>query len=1129
MTQTDFKELKRIRSVPDIMSCVLKVYRQEMNAVGDKKYESTGSKPLDHFEELLKYLTITQKGLTDKELEQLANIGQNQVRLGLDVFEHFLLSVNGCYKLYNEHITEYVQTRWIASQHMNLCKTVSEVLESTPNSMRKLEEQIYVLIESKSWFQLKQTISTIENFLILFNPDHKFALGSCWGTLVAQHYDPVVEYNKSLELFEMHYQPSIEDLFRIVLQLSRFFKELVDFENPDSLPEFKHPSILNRFLTGDHNPKFQKHKKSSKHGSSQAEKTQQTNASLAHSESEVRDRRTHRSPRDSEDFRLRPEEFSIESLDNEVMDHDAGVCVNYLADIGLLRELKRMIMYDQSGHYEILNQVEKINVDIPGGREKYLDYFRHLIACIKEKKRPASLDDTAEGSKADSVMNPQQSGIRKQSTLEIRSRPTSIYNSIVSRNAQPSAPQNTNKLMSSQVSRAPADNTSILADKSQLSSTRSKLRQKLNQKSSDPVPDEALETGGLSATQNPEVSTPAEGDQKLSFYFYKRWLWIMFPWACMNIHDNNGFSSQIKKCFTSNIKYIKVKDELELTRLALGIAIKAKMKKKSVLNTLRGDFLMDERLTDLESQILKIQTQRTSVGQRGTETSGGFGSSFPIHFDGADEIAIAHELTSERLKQQGEYTEPTTNPSGFASRKNTAQHLKTLIANSQSVYTNGNMETTASRGIHEGSLTTRSRQIAASKTASQGFYKAGGGKAQIQNGQTSNTRLFFPTAVDAEDPILEQSREQLDQADRSRTQGEMSFKRSFRSQRAGSASATKCLNALSFSNLELNMMNNACNTPLQQVVGMNLSSIKDSLGVQRMIRDVRGALFERTQRETQFLNNKNHKMVAALNDMKHQNALQLQKLDNLRRELKKDGLCIVRQNNTAGKVSTLKARCARTQEKLSVEMKQQERLKRIIEICTLNKDANEDCTRQLNYLVANLDKLAKILEKQIQQLDKEGDSLEELIKSTSKAQKEKAKNTDELLEIVNSNFETQKKLDKDFMETNISWVEGNTAAPKPTKFSSTLLKEQQSYTNGPIVQKKKEELGTERDNVRLLEEFREDLLKLSEVFKVSPQEMMATRGKLSTMAKFKGNCFLTRLSVICQSGAALGEPEEDAG
>jgi len=125
---------------------------------------------------------------------------------------------------------------------LKLHAEVADVLQKTPNSIRKLEEQTYHLFMSKSYFKLKESIANIENFLLLFNPNNKYDLCRYWQVLETKGFDPATEYNKSFEGFELHYRPDAEDTFTIILQISRFLKEFSDFET-EYTPEFRHPPI----------------------------------------------------------------------------------------------------------------------------------------------------------------------------------------------------------------------------------------------------------------------------------------------------------------------------------------------------------------------------------------------------------------------------------------------------------------------------------------------------------------------------------------------------------------------------------------------------------------------------------------------------------------------------------------------------------------------------------------------------------------------------------------------------------------------------------------------------------------------------------------------------------------------
>ena len=62
-----------------------------------------------------------------------------------------------------------------------------------------------------------------------------------------QQCDPVVEYNKALESFIIKYRPTSKELFVIMIQLCRFFKEdLAELASgaDSSEPQFAHPALL---------------------------------------------------------------------------------------------------------------------------------------------------------------------------------------------------------------------------------------------------------------------------------------------------------------------------------------------------------------------------------------------------------------------------------------------------------------------------------------------------------------------------------------------------------------------------------------------------------------------------------------------------------------------------------------------------------------------------------------------------------------------------------------------------------------------------------------------------------------------------------------------------------------------
>jgi hypothetical protein len=46
-----------------------------------------------------------------------------------------------------------------------------------------------------------------------------------------------------------------------------------------------------------------------------------------------------------------------------------------------------------------------------------------------------------------------------------------------------------------------------------------------------------------------------------SFFHYKRWIWVMFPWACMFARKKYYFSYTISRCYSSDTQYLSVAEE----------------------------------------------------------------------------------------------------------------------------------------------------------------------------------------------------------------------------------------------------------------------------------------------------------------------------------------------------------------------------------------------------------------------------------------------------------------------------------------------------------------------------------------------------------------------------------------
>lgn len=62
-----------------------------------------------------------------------------------------------------------------------------------------------------------------------------------------------------------------------------------------------------------------------------------------------------------------------------------------------------------------------------------------------------------------------------------------------------------------------------------------------------------------------DIDLNIEDEVPPTFYYYKRWLWMTFPWACMQTDQRFSFSNLINQCYSSNLRYLSVREDRLLT------------------------------------------------------------------------------------------------------------------------------------------------------------------------------------------------------------------------------------------------------------------------------------------------------------------------------------------------------------------------------------------------------------------------------------------------------------------------------------------------------------------------------------------------------------------------------------
>jgi hypothetical protein len=102
-------------------------------------------------------------------------------------------------------------------------------------------------------------------------------------------------------------------------------------------------------------------------------------------------------------------------------------------------------------------------------------------------------------------------------------------------------------------------------------------------------------------------------------YYYKRWIWMQFPWVCMTMKCD--YSDRLRKCFTSPTSYMSVSEEREFTLQALKIALEAKRKKQEILEKPEEQPNRLKR-NQTQGQLSSVTTSKQLPKEEGGDVSG---------------------------------------------------------------------------------------------------------------------------------------------------------------------------------------------------------------------------------------------------------------------------------------------------------------------------------------------------------------------------------------------------------------------------------------------------------------------------------------------------------------------------
>ncbi|EAS04845.2 Sm protein (macronuclear) [Tetrahymena thermophila SB210] len=497
----DYDKLAEVKDFNQLIEFILDFYS---NSLMNK----------DKFIKLLRVFTLTQKGLTIEEIMGVTLITEDEWKLFLACFKVFILSYKGMWIMNNDALKKVINEKFKQDQtqlrllHQDIAQILGKI---TPNSIRKLEEQTYHLFMSKDHFKLKEIISAIENFLLLFNPNNKYDLCRYWQNLEEQGFDPVIEYNKAIEGFEMHYHPSSQDVFRIIVQISRFLKEFSDFETYFT-PEFRHPPVKGTYEELDDIGLLRELLGLQIFTPTEAEEGDK--------------------PIDLDKFQRTPEEKIADKKERMKHKNKKESTLKKKSDqddpYGETQKSSNNQQIQKKEKkpkkFMILSKIEALNVDIPSSREQFRKFYENQI---KEIMKQNNQNHTEENENEDGDEESSSSGDEDSENVELKT-------------------ENQNGGMPSFIDK-----------------DKSKKKKKCHP--------QIITLSQLRESYYLKERLPTN-------YYYKRWLWVQFPWACLSLKCD--YSAKLKECFSSPIEYMSVKKEKEFTKQALKIAIEAKLKKQ---------------------------------------------------------------------------------------------------------------------------------------------------------------------------------------------------------------------------------------------------------------------------------------------------------------------------------------------------------------------------------------------------------------------------------------------------------------------------------------------------------------------------------------------------------------------
>ena len=494
--------------------------------------------------DLLSIICLTHKGLTEAEIVKASKISHRDLNRVLNIFKNFTMCFKGYWVCNNEIFRHAVERMYYSKPEVRkeIHKRIADALEKTPSSVRKLEEQTYHLYCAGDNFTLKQIIATVENFLMLFNPMTKFDLFRYWQDLETLGYDPVTEYNKGIEMFDSHYDPEPDKLFMIILQVCRFLKEFSDFET-EFTPSFRHPSIKGKIGVIRKSEKEEEEEpgqgkspatsaKSPIKLKTQKEKAAPTkNGKTKQGHGNKKLKYDDPAKADNPFYDEGNELSDVESKKEFYGANNDEKTFNYLDVIGLFDELRKFSLTKDTAGAPVDNKAGSIGKQVMNYEEK--NAFKRRFHEILDDWEDVNIEvpEGRQRFRDRFIVILEERNTHKQRALD-RDEDQKIENS----------------------------QTALLKEETDVEVGN--MNQSTFHQEEDYFKHKYLQ-------MMDEIDLEIKPEKQPSFYYYKRWIWIIFPWICMTVKEELDFSKVISRCYSSATKYMRIDEEKQFYRCSL--------------------------------------------------------------------------------------------------------------------------------------------------------------------------------------------------------------------------------------------------------------------------------------------------------------------------------------------------------------------------------------------------------------------------------------------------------------------------------------------------------------------------------------------------------------------------------